>query len=430
MTRKLFAGGVVLAAALVVCVSPISAQSRLESANYAIIDSNLDSAAGSSDSANYSLLQSINPTADSRATSGSYALGSGFPNGIQANVPLVRCFETSTDDVIGGATNTSCTDPALTAAVGGSDSIVGNGMLGVCGSPGCYDRAKIEVNPQNNPIDTLYLVAISVDNFADPSKTYYLKNDKTIGTTIAVSNYMTICQLHGYDSRVTTCDDSADGSWSQSRQEFNVVGIAGMATWYVKVRALSGDFTETQYSPTVSATMQAPTISFDLDVSASDVNTNGPYGIALGSLSPTVTTATHFIWVDLSTNAFSGASVMVADLNNGLKKASGATYTIPSETEDLSTPDGDGGFGLQATNAAQTSMGPFQRTAPFTFGVGNSVRGISTTPQTIFFTDTTSTNRGPVAGGRGQITVKARADVGVPSGIYGDTITFTVSANW
>src|SRR5690606_13576491 len=97
----------------------------------------------------------------------------------------------------------------------------------------------------------------------DATKTFYLKSDKTIGTTVAVSNYMTICQLQGYDSRSTSCDNSADLSWSQSRQEYNIVGISGMKTWYVRVRAMSGDFTETQYSPSASATMQAPTISFD-----------------------------------------------------------------------------------------------------------------------------------------------------------------------
>jgi hypothetical protein len=413
-------------AALTIFPVNVLAQSRLESSNFAIVDANFDSTGGTSESANYAIVGSINPLADARMTSGSYALGSGFPNGIQANVPLVRCFETSTDDVGGGAPNTACTDPALTASTGGSDLIVGNGMYGVCGTPGCYNRAKVEIDRQNNPIDTLYLVALSPDNFANPALTVYLQSDTSVTSTLTYSNYLSICQLQGYDANDTACDDNTDGNWNASKQQFNITGLGSGKTWYVKVRALSGDFTETQYSPATSATLVYPALTIDLDVSTTNTETAAPYSIALGTLTNTVTTAAQFIWVDLNTNSYNGAGVFVADQNNGL--FSGAN-TIPSETEDLSVSDGDGGYGIQATSATQTSLGPLQINTAFSLSA-NNVRGLSTTAQQLFFTDTLSSNRGPLAGGRGQVTIKARGDNLIAADDYADQISFTAVATW
>jgi hypothetical protein len=133
----------------------------LDSTNYRIKDVTLGGT-GEVNSTNYSLIGSFNPIEDSRLTSSNYALKAGFPNGIIANVPTVTCFETDTTSI-----NTTCLEFPTS-----------NGAQGECGYPGCYDRAKIELNTQNNPIDTLYVVKIlDVTN----SITYFLKTDHYIG---------------------------------------------------------------------------------------------------------------------------------------------------------------------------------------------------------------------------------------------------------
>ena len=402
----------------------IIAQTRLESSNYAIVDHNIDSVGGVSESSNYGLINSIGPLGDTRLESSSYALGSGFPSGIQANVPIIRCFETDTDDSVGGATDTSCTDPAMTAATGGNDTIVGDGMYGVCGSPGCYDRAKIEIDTQSNPIDTLFLVSISTDNFVSDIR--YIQSDKTITSTLALANYMTLCTFQGYDANDTACDDSGDGNWDQEKQEFNVVGLQSGTTYYIRARALQGDFTETQYSPTVSTATVDPSLALDLDVDATDTETSGPYAINLGSLGTGVTDASEYIWADIDSNAFNGVALYVEDLNTGL---SSGGFTINSETEDVSVSDGDGGYGLQEVSTTESSVGPLQVDAAFDL-TGDNVEGLGTTAEQAFYTDTTGTNRGPITGGRAQLLIKASSDTGVPAGVYSDTITFTLIATW
>lgn len=399
----------------------VNSQSRLESGNYAIIDSNIDSTSGISESSNYSLLSSLNPTSDSRLESGNYALGSGFPNGIQANVPLIRCFDADSTDL-----TTECTDPAQTAAVGGDDTIVGDGMIGVCGSPGCYDRAKIEIDPQGNPSDTLYLVALSDDSFAN--NIYYLRNDKTLSTTLSFANYMTICEIQGYDTNDSACNDDTDLNWSQDKQEFNVIGIQSDTTWYVMARALSGDFTETGFSPIKNAATQLPTITGDIDIASTDTETTSPYEISLGTLTQTVTEASDYLWVDMSTNAQQGISAYLSDSNTGLYSAD-ANFTISSEDEDLDIGDSDGGFGLQALNASQDSGGVLLTESNFSL-INNVVKGISPTPQRVFYTEDNSPNQGPITNGRGQITIKARSAIAVPAGSYSTVVTLTLTSNW
>ena len=394
-------------------VTLISSQAHLESDNYKILDSTIDSGGGTSESDNYGLLSSVgNPTADARLESGSYALGSGFPNGIQANVPLIRCADTTTTN-----TNTDC------------NSFPNNdGAQGECGTPGCYDKAKVEIDPQNNPIDTLYL--ISVTNNTSGIE-YFIQADHTLGTNYTISDYMTICEFEGVDPNDPDCDDSSDTNWDEDLQSANIYLLEGSTTYTIRVKALSGDFTETEYSPVDSFTTVEPTMILDIDIgNDSSASSVAPHIIDLGSLEPgNVKTADDLIWLDLGTNANNGINTYVEDLYEGLQKI-GGTELIPSQSEDLELDGGDGGFGLKINSTTQSALGPLQRGATYNTSGMHEVGGLSTTPVLIFQTTEGGSNRGPIAGGRAGILVKALATPSIVAGLYEDTITFTVIGNF
>lgn len=390
----------------------VSAQ-ELSSTNYKILDPTIDSGGGASDSTNYSILQSLgNPTADARLTSGSYALGSGFPSGIQANVPLVRCAEATT----------TTASPSLCLYFPNA-----NGAQGECGTPGCYSRIKFEIDHQNNPIDTLYLVSMT-DTVT--STVYYVQSTHTLATNYDINDYLTICGHEGRDPRTGSgCVTGGDPQWNATLQRYNVYGLTPGRQYSVAVRALSGDFTETQYSPAVNVTLEYPTLSLDIDTGTLISSNNaGPHVISLGVLVPnTVVTATNRIWLDLGTNILSGLSTYVRDTNGALVNGGS---TIPSQTEDLNVDAGaNGGYGLKNINSTETSLGPLQDGSTYITANSTSVGAMSTTNTLIYFTDILSTNQGQINGGRGGIEVKARSIPADSSGSYSDIITFTMLAN-
>lgn len=386
---------------------------ELNSTNYKILDPTIDSGGGASDSTNYSILQSLgNSTADARLTSGSYALGSGFPSGIQANVPLVRCAEATT----------TAASPSLCLYFPNA-----NGAQGECGTPGCYNRIKFEIDHQNNPIDTLYLVSMTDTT---TSTVYYVQSTHTLATNYDIADYMTICGHEGRDPRTGSgCVTGGDPQWDTTLQRYNVYGLTPGRQYSVAVRALSGDFTETQYSPSVNVTLEYPTLSLDIDTGALISSNNaGPHVISLGTLVPnTVVTATNRIWLDLGTNILSGLSTYVRDTNSSLLNGGSS---IPSQTEDLNVDSGnDGGYGIKNINSTETSLGTLQDGAAYITANTTSVGALSTTSTLIYYTDNTGGNQGQINAGRGGMELKALSKPNDTSGSYSDIITFTMLAN-
>ncbi len=389
---------------------------NLDSSNYRILDSTMDSGGGTATSSNYSALISISdPFADSRLVSGNYETKSGFPsgNGTLANVPVVRCFETTTNS----GSSTCLNFPNS------------NGATGECGPTGCYDRAKVEIDAQDNPSDTLYL--LKVDDVTN-SQTYYVQSDHTLGASFDLTSFMTICQLEGRDVNDTACDDSGDGNWNVSLQRYDVYGLLINTQYNISASAMSGDFTETRFSPTVTATTVSPTISFDIDVAATDTDSPAPYSIDLGEITSfAVNTAADRIWLDMGSNSINGVNVYVRDLNNGLHSPT-TLETIPSESEDLGTDSNHtGGFGLKVGGKTQGGLGPLQASATFDTAGSNDVGAISTTNSLLFFTDTSSANLGQVSVSRSSVYVKARSAIAdLPSADLSDEITFISVANF
>jgi hypothetical protein len=310
-------------------------------------------------STNYGLNATTGETSNVESTSTNYKARSGNQNSQQAHVPDVP----------------SLTNPAS-----------------------YYNKLKFIIAPGINPSDTLFSIAISSDNFAT---TQYIQSDNTDGPIKGIEDYQTYAAWGGASGQL-------------------VVGLSPSMTYKIKVNSFQGKFTETEYGPTASAATVAPSITFDIDVSAIDTETSPPYATSFGSLLPaTVTNTPEKVWVDLDTNAESGAKVYISSLNGGLRSPA-ESFTLTSATADLAAVST--GYGAQGSTATQISGGPLSISAPYNVASQN-VGILNATIREIFST------AAPVVAGRGSLQLKARAAAQTPAAAdYQDTLTLTAAA--
>lgn len=248
-----------------------------------------------------------------------------------------------------------------------------------------YNKLHIVIDDGGNASDATFAIAISPDGFSPT--TLYIQNDHTVGATLGNEDWQTYSTWGG-------------GSG------FNVVGLLPNTTYTVKVKAEHGDFTESAYSPTASAATVNPSLTFDIDVSASDTETSAPYSAGFSNLlADTVINSTEKIWIDLDTNGDSGGSVFVAADNTGLQSAT-TSYTIASATANLSSASE--GFGAQNASATQSGGGPLTAQAPYN-GASQNVGVLDNVLRQVYVSS------GPITGGRGSIQLKARATGETPS---------------
>lgn len=311
-----------------------------------------------SSSSNYKLNATTGETSNVESTSTNYKARSGNQNTQQAHVPAAPTF-----------TNTAS----------------------------YYNKLAFVVIPGANASDTLFSIAISSDNFVT---TQYIKTDNTITNTKSFSDYQTYA------------------AWGGASGEF-VVGLLPNTTYKIKVSAMQGNFTETEYGPTSSAATVAPSITFDLDTASTDSETSPPYSVSFTSLLPgTVVGSTEKIWIDLNTNAESGAGVFISSLNGGLRSAR-LSYTLSSATADLASAGS--GYGAQGLTVTQSSGGPLALSSPYN-GAGQNVGIINSTIRQLL------SSAAPITAGRASIQIKAKASSTTPSSSdYGDTLTITTA---
>lgn len=264
-----------------------------------------------------------------------------------------------------------------------------------------YNKLLLQIATGGNPTDTTYAIAISPDSWVT---TYYVQNDNTVGATLGSEDYQTYA------------------NWGGGSGEF-IVGLSANTTYAVKVKAMQGKFTETEYSSEVTAATAQVSLTYDIDIAATDSESSPPYTIAFGNLSPgSVTTASNYIWLDLASNAESGAFVYVRGTNNGLLSAN-QSYTIPSVSADLAGQSE--GYGIRVNTTAQTSGGPLTAVAPYV-GAGDTVGSLTTTSQTIV-----NSGAAPIVGGRASILVKSKISALTPAASdYTDTILAVASATF
>jgi len=263
-----------------------------------------------------------------------------------------------------------------------------------------YDKLHFVIDTWGNPSDSLYALAISPDDF---TTTYYVKSDNTLGLTLVSTDYQTYNTWGG-----------ATGT--------TIIGLEAGTTYKIKIKARQGKFTETAWSSTASTATLDQQLTFDIDVSASDEETSPPYSIDLGDLSPgTVTDSTEKIWVDLETNANSGASVYVYGQYAGLYSLAAGT-TIASVNGNLAVLSS--GFGVQAVGASQVSGGPM--TIDSLYDLSSDVVGTTdTTIRQIFLTAS------PLSSGRASFILKAKSETTTPAASdYTETLTVIAAAHF
>lgn len=261
-----------------------------------------------------------------------------------------------------------------------------------------YNKLKFTLDTGNNPTDTTFAIAISTDNF---TTTNFIQSDNTIGATAIYQTY------------------SAWGGASGA----NVIGLTPNTTYKIKVKAVQTKYNESAYSAVATASTSNVSLTYDLDISASDSETAAPYTVSFGTLSVgSVTTATNKIWVDIDTNADNGAFVYLYSNGAGLTSAN-ASYTINSATDNLT--GASEGYGIQIATVTQSAGGPLTKVSPYDNSSEN-VGVINTTSRNIL-----TTGGAPITGGRASLYVKAKAATTTPAASdFSSTITMIASSSF
>lgn len=257
-----------------------------------------------------------------------------------------------------------------------------------------YNKLHYLIDNQGNPSDATFLISVSTDNFSTDIK--YLQTDGTLSSTLLLADYQTY---------------NAGGGL--------IIGLLPSQTYYVRVRATQGKFTESAYGPVSNVATAAPSLTFSLSTTAAT-----PYTVGFGLLAAgSVTTATDTISTSLTTNGTSGGDVYINGRNGGLLSNS-TGYKINAVTNDLANVSEGFGVQLKAGSITQTSGGPFVVKSPYNV-TGTNVGVVSSTTRSLFSSTT------PITGGSGSLVLEAKsATTDVAATDYQEILTFTAAGNF
>lgn len=265
-----------------------------------------------------------------------------------------------------------------------------------------YNKLLLVINQAGNASDATYSIAVSTDNFA--TVTNYVQSDGTVGATLGAEDWQTYT------------------NWGGGSGEY-VIGLSPNTTYYFKVQAQQGLYTEGPWGPVASLATSSLSLSFDIDVSSIDEETAAPYAVSLGTLAAgSVVTSTDKIWIDLTTNAVGGGVVYVYGNSGGLLSSS-TGHTISGVSADLTSISE--GYGIRSLSAAQSSGGPLVAQSPYN-GASENVGTVTTTAAPIYGSSSTA-----VTSGRGSLAVKAKIQNLTPSASdYSETVTFIAAGTF
>lgn len=259
------------------------------------------------------------------------------------------------------------------------------------GSSTYYNKLGITLNnsmgTSTYPSDVTFAIEIATtSNFTSPN---YVQTGGVLGASPFYQSY---------------------ASWGGASGSF-IVNLNPSTTYYVKVAALQGKYTNTEFGPSASLATVAPSIAF----------TVSPNSVSLGSLLAGSVVTSPNVTFGLTTNAGSGGTVFVSGTNNGLH-SSNTGYTISALTGNLSSSSE--GFGLQGTGSSQSSGGPFTTSSPYN-GSANNVGTENTSFAQLF------SSANPITSGSATMDIQAKSATGDPAGSdYSETLNFIASASF
>lgn len=327
-----------------------------------------------------------------------YQLNSyGFGSGGTANTSTATYSLEGNSGEVGGQTTFTANDATNPGFIQAQQANVPLISLDIGSGSNFYNKIHFVIDPQNNPSDATYLIAVSTDNFVTIK---YLQTDGTLNSTLVTGDYQTYSAWGG-----------ASGS--------NIIGLTPATTYYVKVRATQGKFSESAFSSPVNITTAAESLTFSLQTSTGPTP---PYSVSFNPLNAgVVNTSLQTINTALTTNGASGGDVYITGKNGGLLSTL-QSHKINSVNGNLGTLSD--GFGAQNTSVTQTSGGPYSVVSPYNVS-GTNVGIVDATTRSLY------TSAGPVIAGAGVLTLLAEAaSTDVAATDYQEVLTFTAAANF
>jgi hypothetical protein len=314
-----------------------------------------------SSTSNYSLEGISGELSGQTSTTANYSLKPGFIETEQANVPKISAFDN--------------------------------------GSSRYYNKLHFVIDQQSNPTDALYALQIKAGDATCDFTTgtiKYVKSDLTVGSTLVVADYQTYAAF-----------GSASGT--------NIIGLTPNTVYCLRAKATQGQFTESGYGPSMSASTVNPSISFSIS----------PTSVSMGSLLPsTVTDAISSISLTFDTNANNGGDIYINGQNSGLLSAATGNNisSVIASGGDLSSLSR--GFGAKVTATGQSSGGPLSSVSPYN-GSSDNVGPTDTTIRKMI------TSSAQVNTGTASVLLKAKATgADAAANDYKEILTMLASASF
>lgn len=254
-----------------------------------------------------------------------------------------------------------------------------------------YDRIQFTINTSSNPTDTTYALEVSTSS-TFTSGNSYVNSDGTLGTTLVVSDFQTTA------------------NWSTNANNF-ITGLTPGTTYYVRVKARQGKYSETDWGPSASTATNIPTLTFSLDsnsITFSNLNAGNSY---------TDSSKTNVLTT--STNAYNGYTIY-GKVTQALTTSDGNTIANYASPNSSPTTWSGTGFGY---NTSDTTL---------TGGTANRFSGGK------YAGFTTATNGDPVADDPGPVTTtsisneqftisyRITGDNLTKAGTYSNTILYSI----
>ncbi len=251
------------------------------------------------------------------------------------------------------------------------------------------------------------------------------------GATVAISGTTTITLTQA--SGTVTHAITAGKIVTVTITATHMVNPSGASTPNVTITTTSdsGSFTVPIIASdqiTVSASVNE---SVTFSINASNNNTGSATTVPLSTLSTAGATysnggGVNSIWLNIGTNTSGGAVVTVQSLNGDLKSSS-TSDNIPSATATMA--NGTANYGL-CVKSHTAGTGTLNALSPFASSCGysstNSVGSVTTSPQSIINTNSTS-----ISTGVAEVVVNAENSATTPAhSDYGDTLTFIATGTF